>query len=136
MCADGSGPGIVPQRRLPWSCRGPARPASPRPVSAWPVSNCAACRRPPSSRSTRSQVAAAAGEWVTSSAAGAARAHCLAQQREHRGGRLGIEVAGRLVGQQQGRRVHQRAGDRHALQLTPRQLAGQVIRAFAEADRL
>src|SRR5579864_6021831 len=51
-----------------------------------------------------------------------------------RGG--GIEVAGRLVGEQQRRVVHQRAGDRHALPLAARQLVGVVVHAVGQADAL
>ena len=52
-----------------------------------------------------------------------------AQAREHLhhlvAGR-GVEVAGRLVGQQQRRLVDQRAGDGHALLLPARELVGMV----------
>ena len=47
-------------------------------------------------------------------------------------GRLGIEVAGRLVGQQQPRRVGERARDRRALLLAARQLRRTVIEPLAE----
>ena len=40
----------------------------------------------------------------------------------------GIEIPGRLIGQQHARFVRQRAGDRHSLPLTHRQLAGQMRR--------
>jgi hypothetical protein len=49
----------------------------------------------------------------------------LAQQREHALGRLRVEVAGGLVGQDQRRIQSQRADDRHALLLP----AGRVRRA-------
>jgi hypothetical protein len=41
----------------------------------------------------------------------------------------GVEVAGRLVGQQQARAHDQRAGDRHALLLATGELAGAVVQA-------
>ena len=47
-----------------------------------------------------------------------------------------IKVAGRLVGQDQRRLVHERPGDRHALPLATRQLGRQVAQAVAEADAL
>ena len=51
------------------------------------------------------------------------RAHLRGQQLEHARGGGGVEVAGRLVGQHDARAVHERARDRHALQLAARQRA-------------
>ncbi|ELZ29211.1 putative hydrolase [Halosimplex carlsbadense 2-9-1] len=48
--------------------------------------------------------------------------------------RLGVDVAGRLVGQQQCGVGRQRAGDGDALALAARQLRGAVVEAVAEAD--
>ena len=45
-----------------------------------------------------------------------------------------IEVAGRLVGQHQARPMHQRPGDRHALQLAAGELARPAGGAVAEPD--
>src|SRR6186997_3093984 len=45
-----------------------------------------------------------------------------------------IEVAGRLVGQQDRRVVDQRARDRHALLLSARQLVGMMAESIAQAD--
>ena len=59
---------------------------------------------------------------------------CAAQHVEHVGGRLGVEVAGRLVGEHHGRTRDQRAGDRDALLLAARQLGGPVRQAVAQAD--
>ena len=56
------------------------------------------------------------------------------QQRQHFAGRLGVEIAGRLVGQQQRRVGDDRAGDGDALFLPARQLARVVLLAVAEAD--
>src|SRR5206468_6522191 len=50
--------------------------------------------------------------------------------------RLGIEVARRLVGQDDSRLGNQCAGDGHALLLAPRQLARPVPQAVSEADFL
>jgi len=45
-----------------------------------------------------------------------------------------VEIAGRLVGEQQIGRVDQCAGDRHALLLAPRQLRGRIPLAVAETQ--
>ena len=57
-----------------------------------------------------------------------------AQQPEHLGGGLGVEVAGRLVGEDHGGARDQRAGDGDALLLAARQLRRPVREAVAEAD--
>ncbi len=82
--------------------------------------------RPASSRSTRSAIAGGA-RLVGDEHDRAALGGELAEQREHRGARLDVEVAGRLVGQQQRRVVDQRAGDREALLLA----AGELVRERA-----
>ncbi len=51
-----------------------------------------------------------------------------------RGGR--VEVAGRLVGEEDRRVVDQRAGDGHALALAAGELVGLVVHALAEPDPL
>ena len=48
---------------------------------------------------------------------------------------LAVEVAGRLVGEQQRRLVHQRAGDGDALLLAAGKLVGMMVGALAEADQ-
>ena len=48
---------------------------------------------------------------------------------------LRIEIAGRLVGQQQPRRVGDRAGDGDALLLAAGQFAGTMFEALAEAQK-
>ena len=53
---------------------------------------------------------------------GAALVGARAQQPQHLGAGLGVEVAGRLVGEQQRRVVDERAGDREALLLAAREL--------------
>src|SRR5207245_635391 len=58
----------------------------------------------------------------------------LGQQRQHFAAAPGVEVAGRLVSQQQARLVHERARDRDALALAHRQLLGSVVDAVAETD--
>ena len=49
---------------------------------------------------------------------------------------LDIEIARRLVGQQQARRVHERTGDGDALLLAPGQLRRVVLFAIGETDTL
>src|SRR3954470_20062237 len=58
----------------------------------------------------------------------------VAQQVEHLVGGLRVEVAGRLVGEHDGRPVDQRAGHRHALLLAAGELGGSMGQAVAEAD--
>ena len=48
----------------------------------------------------------------------------------------GVEVAGGLVGEQQRRLEHQRAGQRHPLRLAARQLARAVVDAGAQPHPL
>ena len=51
-------------------------------------------------------------------------------------GRVLVEIAGRLVGQEERRPHHERAGDRDALLLAARQHARPVLEALGEADAL
>ena len=55
-------------------------------------------------------------------------------QVEHARAGVGVEVAGRLVAQQQRRALGERAGDRHALRLAARQLAGKRVELGREPD--
>jgi len=59
----------------------------------------------------------------------------VAEQVEDRGTGDGVEVAGRLAGDEQGRVVDQGAGDRDALLLAAGQLGGQRAAAIGQADR-
>ena len=81
---------------------------------------------PSSSATMRSMRRASSRLWVAISAAEAGAAHELDQQREDAVGGVWIEIAGRLVGQQQRRAVGQRAGDGDALLLA----AGEPRRAM------
>src|SRR5690606_10637398 len=56
------------------------------------------------------------------------------QQLEHRSCRLRIEVAGGLVGQQQGRAGDQGTGDRHALLLAAGKLVRMAVGELLQAD--
>ena len=80
---------------------------------------------------TRSATAAACGSCVTSRTARVAGAAELRQQREDLGAALAVEVAGRLVGEDQSRLVDERACDRDSLSLT----AGQAVPARGQAGR-
>ncbi len=60
----------------------------------------------------------------------------LVQQLDHLGAGLGVEVAGRLVGEDDQRPLGQRAGDRHALALAAGQLRWPVGEPVAEPDSL
>ena len=46
-----------------------------------------------------------------------------------------IEIAGGLVGEHDRRTMHERARDRHALQLAARELARHAVAAVGEPDR-
>ena len=58
----------------------------------------------------------------------------LLEQRHDFLAGLGIEIAGRFVRQQDGRLVHQRAGDGHALALAAGKFVGLVMNAVGQAD--
>ena len=59
----------------------------------------------------------------------------LGEQLQHGVGGGRVEVAGRLVGQQQRRIVGQRPGDRGALLLPARERGGQLVGLVGDADR-
>ena len=59
-------------------------------------------------------------------------AHLFGQGLHHTRGGVRVEVARGFVGQDQGRAVHQRTGDRHALQLPARQLLRQPLAQFTQ----
>ena len=59
-----------------------------------------------------------------------------AEQLEHLVAALGVERAGRLVGEQQRRLVGERAGDREPLPLAAREHAGRVLRLVGEAEQV
>ena len=58
------------------------------------------------------------------------------EQLEHFLAALGVERAGRLVGQQQRRLVGKRPGDREALALTARQRGGRLLGLVADAEQV
>jgi hypothetical protein len=53
---------------------------------------------------------------------------------EHAGRRGAVELAGRLIGEQQRGVVRERDGDRSALLLPAGELRGQVVRTLAQTD--
>ena len=61
-------------------------------------------------------------------------AHQLRQRVEHVLGGVRVEIAGRLVGQQNPRRIGNRARDRDALLLAARELRRPVREALLEAE--
>ena len=58
----------------------------------------------------------------------------LEQQLHDAPRRVGVEVAGGLVGEEDPRPVHQGTGDRHALLLTAAQLIGKLVELVLEPD--
>ncbi len=60
----------------------------------------------------------------------------LRQQAHHRLAVVGVEVSRRLVGQQDGRSPHHRAGDRHPLLLAAGQLGRVMFHAMGHAHAL
>ncbi len=59
----------------------------------------------------------------------------VGEDREHVLGRVGVEVAGRLVGEDQRGVGDDRAGDRDALLLAAGELGGEVVQAVGHAHR-
>ncbi len=98
----------------------------------------AAVSRRPSreSMSTRSAVAAAARECVTRMPAARCAFTWSRSSRSTCAARVGIEIAGRLVGEHELRLVDERARDRDALQFAAGELARHARAAIAEPDRL
>jgi hypothetical protein len=58
-----------------------------------------------------------------------------ADQVEHAGAGIGVEVSGRLVTEQQIRSLGQRPGDRDALRLAAGELRGQVVELRSQPDQ-
>ena len=72
--------------------------------------------------------------WVTTTSVVPRRLLEAAEDRVDLVAGLGVELAGRLVGQDQDRLLDQRPGDRHPLLLAAGELIGAVIEAIAQAD--
>ena len=90
--------------------------------------------RPSCRNTTRSAMAAADGSCVTITTVRPSSRAQRPQQREHLAAGPRVEVARRLVGEQQRRRQQQRPRDRDALLLAAGELGGHVLGAVAEPD--
>jgi hypothetical protein len=90
--------------------------------------------RPASSRTTRSSRRARSWLCVAMSAPQPGLPHHLHQHGEHPLRRLGVEVAGGLVREEELRRIGERAAEGHPLLLAPRQFRRPVVGARGEAD--
>ena len=84
---------------------------------------------------TRSAKAAMSASWVTTTMVTPCSRLSELQRLHDLMRRSRIEIAGRLVGKQQARRVDERARDRHALLLAAGELAGRVALAVAQAEQ-
>ena len=82
----------------------------------------------------RSQLSATPESWVTITMVACRRGVQIANERQDLLAGLGIQVAGRLVGQQDGRVGGQGACNRDALALAARELIRQVVEAVGETD--
>ena len=123
----GKGKATAGSASLSW----PARPGRAR---RWTI--CSSRQiRPSRTRTTRRACAAMSGSWVIRTTVLPASLSCL-EDADDLLGRVRVEVAGRLVGEQDGRIGDQGAGDRHALLLAAGELRGVVVLAAGEADPL
>ena len=75
---------------------------------------------------TRSAAAANWRSWVTTSDGAVPLMGEVAHDRPHILARMGVEIAGRLVGEDQDRIVGERARDRHALACPPESCRGSL----------
>ncbi len=83
--------------------------------------------------SNRSAVVATRGSWVTSNRLWPPTLQ-ISEQREELSGGCAVQAPGRLISQDQRRRVHQRAGQRYPLPLTTRQAMRQIIGAAGHSE--
>ena len=107
------------------------RTQPPRLTTASPSS---ALTRPSRICTTRSATAAELGSWLTTSGRRSDLARQRADQRVDLLGIRRVELAGRLVGDEEPRAVRERGADRDALLLAARELCRQRIRAVEQAD--
>ena len=89
-------------------------------------------RDPPCMRKKRSAKPARSGLWVTSSTVLPARRVSLLEQGHHLGSGLGVQVAGGLVGEDQGGIMGQGARHRHPLLLAARQHVREAAGAIRQ----
>ena len=93
-----------------------------------------ATARPSSSTTTRSAIASTAGSWVTITAVAPSARITARRRREELLGRRGVELAGRLVGQEDRWADGERRRDGDPLLLAAGQLAEAGAAAMAEPD--
>ena len=98
-----------------------------------PVSRVSSTNAPSRIEISRSAVAAIRASWVTITQRLPGRAQAL-EEPQHVQGRGAVEVAGRLVGQDDQRLVAQRAGDGDPLALAARQRRRQMPGPVGEPD--
>ena len=84
--------------------------------------------------STRSAIVAACGSWLTTIVVAPLLARELADQRVRRRRVRGVELARRLVRDQQARPVRERGGERDPLLLAARELGRIRVAPVGEAD--
>ena len=92
--------------------------------------------RPSRMWTTRSAISVETGSWLTTIAAERCSDDELGQEREHLAGGLRVEVARRLVGDEELRAIGQRRAERDALLLSARELGRPGVGAVEQADAL
>ena len=100
------------------------------------IVGCSACRRcaPSARKTTRSANVAADGSWVTMTIVWPRSSTARRMQLEHLPAGDRVEVAGRLVAEDDGRARDERARHGDALLLAARHLGGRCVAAIAEPD--
>ena len=102
--------------------------------AAPPVATASSCSMRPSRTATwRGRPPAMSRSWVMTRIVAPVVVQ-LVEQVDDRGARARVEVAGRLVGQDDRRRPDERPGDGHALALAAGELRRVVVEAVLEAD--
>ena len=84
----------------------------------------------------RGQLWATPASWVTMRMVALRRLVEVVDEAQDFGAGVGVEIAGGLVGEEDGRLEGQGAGDGDALALAAGELVGQVVEAVVEADEL
>ena len=129
------------------SSRGPYHPLGPggdvtaasdgaRPTAVGRVGSDPSRTRPSRIRTTRSQAVADLGVVGDEDERLAVLAVEPAEEGEDLGRALRVEVAGRLVGEDERRPVHQRSGDRHPLLLAAGELGRAMVASAGQPDEV